>query len=78
MTHYSKHTHDLRKMSAQVLARLYYDLPLPEPARRHDGRCNTGVRMAVRALKKRGALTDDNQVTDYGQQLLRRYVEGRR
>ena len=62
----------LKPLSAEVLARLYYGLALPAPAQRHDNRCNTGVRMALRAMQRRGAITDDNQVTDHGLALLRR------
>ena len=68
----------LKPLSAELLARLYYELELPTPAQRHDNRCNTGVRMALRAMRRRGAITDDNQVTDLGVALLRRYVERRR
>lgn len=68
----------LRPLSAQVLARLYYGLPLPEPAKRHDNRANSGVQMAVRAMLLRGLITDDHQVTEYGAQLLRRHVELKR
>lgn len=68
----------LKPLSADVLARLYYGLALPTPAQRHDNRCNTGVRMALRAMRRRCAITDDNQVTDLGVALLRRYVETRR
>ena len=67
----------LKPLSAEVLARLYYGLALPTPAQRHDNRCNTGVRVALRAMRRRGAITDDNQVTDLGVELLRRYVERR-
>ena len=67
----------LKPLSAEVLARLYYGLALPTPAQRHDNRCNTGVRMALRAMRRRCAITDDNQVTDLGVALLRRYVERR-
>lgn len=68
----------LKPLSAEVLARFYYGLELPTPAQRHDNRCNTGVRMALRAMRRRGAITDDNQITDLGVALLRRYVERRR
>ena len=68
----------LKPLSAKILARLYYGLALPTPAQRHDNRCNTGARMALRAMRRRGAITDDSQVTDLGVALLRRYVERRR
>lgn len=78
MTPIGRHHVRLHPLSAQIVARLFYGLPLPEPARRHDDRCNTGTRVALNHLRKRGAITEDNQVTEFGVRLLQRYVRAKR
>lgn len=74
----TRKTWQLHHYSADLLARLYYGLQPPPIGPRADGRQNNGPLIAMRHLRKRGALTDDNQVTEHGVKLLQLHVEGRK
>ena len=56
---------------ADILARLYYNMPLPACLTGEDTRLR-GIRMS--ALRARAAITSDNKITSTGLQLLREFT----
>ena len=59
---------------AELLARLFYGIPLPACTKPEDNRVR-GARLS--ALLRRGAITPDRAVTDFGVKLLHVYTEVR-
>ena len=64
----------LSPRGAEILARLFYGMPLPAPTNK-DPRKYNGVLICFNALIRRGAIDADNQVTQFGGLLLSPYLK---